>query len=222
MNSVIQIRETEISWNFILDKKKLTETELHLRFQEAGQDFFCKDVDNAGKATTADHGAAPAGAPATSFGSNPLQDFEHRYIKLCYFLQDLANARMKEVFRVRCTLVNQDYPDCVDLESFLEEYKHGAYDNKKRWLIDQVCNQMWGDMCFGGIEKMVMDKLKLKYKNTLIGTKANGEKLVVVNRRCNGSIKQMLVRMKQTLFIDRFRQVSKNLSFTFLGVLTNT
>ena len=50
----------------------------------------------------------------------------------------------------------------------------------------------------GQIEKHVMKKLKLTYKNALV----SGE--VVKTRRLYGSIRKMFVRMKQTLFVDVF------------------
>ena len=154
--------------------------------------FFCKDVTG-----------VPANGSTTAAvvveGRPPLQEFADRYKALRLFIQDMTVPRLKEIFRVRAGAVNKDYPECKTIENFLYEYRTGVYDNKKRALVDMLCNRMWGKECFGVIEKMVMEKLKLRYKDALV----SGDK--VKTRRSHGNIKIMINRMRQTLFIDRFR-----------------
>ena len=60
-------------------------------------------------------------------------------------------------------------------------------------MVNLLCNEMWGKECLGTIEKQIMAKLRLVYKNVLV----NGEKIK--------SRSKLLVRLKQTLFIDVFR-----------------
>lgn len=176
-----------------MDKANLTETELQERFLAAGPDFFNKDEGNIPAPVANDAGPQP---PL----STPLDDFRARYKALRLFLQDLAIPRLKEVFRVRAdAALGKDYPECKTLDAYISEYRLGVYDNKKRAMVDVLCNQMWGKECFGVIEKVVMDKLKIRYKNILV----NGQQ--TKTRRNAGNYKKMIARLRQTLISDRFR-----------------
>lgn len=135
-----------------------------------------------------------------------LDDFAERYRNLRSFIIDMSLPRMREIFRVRAKACNfVDHPDCKDIDDFLLAYRTSAYDNKMRGMVNTLCNLMWGKECFGMIEKMVMDKLKLKYKNKLVGS----DDPVKTNRR-HGNIKKMINRLRQTLFCDRFRYVPRS------------
>lgn len=180
---------TVISWDFVLDKANLTATELQVRFEACGRLGLSKD-DNSDS------------VPKPANDLTPLQDFEIRLNNFRLFICDLARPRMNETFEARAKALNHGY-DCVTLEDFLRECKSGKYDNRKRGLIFNLCNRMWGKQCAGDIEKLVMDKLRLKYKNELV----DGEERVPKTRRTHGSIRKMFNRMKQTNYVERFRYV---------------
>lgn len=176
-----------------MDKANLSDTELQERFLAAGPDFFNKDEAKATATALVANDAAPQ-------QGTPLDDFRTRYKALRLFLQDMAIPRLKEVFHVRANAaVGRDYPHCKTLDGYLLEYRTGIYDNKKRAMVDVLCNQMWGKECFGVIEKVVMDKLKIRYKDILV----NGQK--TKTRRSAGNYKKMINRLRQTLISDRFR-----------------
>lgn len=185
-----------MQWDFMLDKKKLSPTELQRRFQKADKTFWFKDDD---APTTGGENAptAPTGGDAPP-PLEPIEKFEIRYQALRRLIQDMAIPRLKEVFRVRASSFNKHYPHCKTLEDYLLEYKTGVYDNKKREMIDILCNKIWGKECFGAIERMIMNKLKIYYKNELIV----GE---VKSHRSFGNIKKDINRMRQTLYSERMR-----------------
>lgn len=186
-----------MQWDFMLDKKKLSPTELQLRFQKADKSFWFKDdAPTTGEnAPTSEN--APTGEDAPP-ALTPIEKFEIRYQALRRLIQDMAIPRLKEVFRVRAASFNKHYPHCRTLEDYLLEYKTGVYDNKKREMIDILCNKIWGKECFGAIEKMIMNKLKIYYINELIV----GE---VKTHRSFGSIRKDMNRLRQTLYSERMR-----------------
>ena len=83
-------------------------------------------------------------------------------------------------------------------------YRTGTYNNQMGGLVHYLSNKLWGKECMGTLEKVIMDKAKLKYKNALVSGKE------VKTRRSHRSIKKMLVRLKQTLFVDHIRYVIVN------------
>ena len=194
----MQIKWTDIPLNYILDKNNLSDTELQYRFQYADSNFFNKDAGDSPQEASTNSNEAPT--------EPPMVLFHRRYKSLRSFIQDLAIPRLKRVFELRAQLVNKDYPKCKTLDQFLDEYRSGTYDNKKRALIFGLCNNMWGRECFGTIEKQVMDKLKLKYVHQLIGDK-DGKLTTPKTRRSHGSIKIMINRIRQTNISDCFRYV---------------
>ena len=180
-----------IPWDFFLDKVNLKPDELQAHFNRA---IFVKDPEiNKNQ------------PPFPNNGKSLLQDFQDRLSDLRKLIIDLATPRLEETFRLRAAAslkaagLYQDFGHCVSLEDFLREYRTGKYDNKMRALVNLLCNQIWGTECFGSIETMIMNKLKLKYVNALV----SGDP--VKTRRKGGSIKKMIGRMKQTKYIDRFR-----------------
>lgn len=88
---------------------------------------------------------------------------------------------------------------CKTLEDYLLLYRTYKYDNTMRQLVYLLCNEMWGQECMGTLEAVVMEMVGLKYSNTLV----SGAK--VKTRRSHGSIKIMFNRLRQTMFVDRFR-----------------
>ena len=187
-----KIALTEIPWDFVLDKANPSEIELQKRFAFAGGSaIFSKDLNDDG------HHNVPI--PACPDGVSPMEDFRRRLNDLQLCIIDLAMPRLKEMFRKRAALVNRDFKDCVALEDFITAYRTKPYDNKMRRMVNLLCNEMWGKECLGAIEKHIMSKLRLVYKNIRVDGKP------VKSRRLHGSIRKMLVRLKQTLFIDIFR-----------------
>ena len=132
-----------------------------------------------------------------------MADFEIRVNNLRLFICNLVRPRMNRAFVFRAKALNHGYDHCVTLEDFLREVRTGPYDNKKRALVFQLCNKLWGKECSGDIEEMVMAKLRLKYKNELV----DGKDRVPKTRRTHGSIRKMINRMKQTNYVERFRYV---------------
>ena len=134
-----------------------------------------------------------------------MADFGMRVNNLREFICNLARPRMNKAFVVRAQSLNHGY-DCVTLEDFLRECRTGPFDNRKRALVHKLCNELWGKECCGDIERMVMAKLRLKYKNSLVDEKGRVPK----TRRTHGSIRKMINRMKQTNYVERFRYVSND------------
>ncbi len=152
--------------------------------------------------------------PDLADGVTPLADFGVRVDNLRLFICNLVRPRQNKAFVVRAAALNHGY-DCVTLEDFLREVRTGPYDNKKRALVFKLCNELWGKECSGDIERMVMAKLRLKYKNELV----DGKERVPKTRRTHGSIRKMINRMKQTNYVERFRYVCNGHSihlFTFI------
>ena len=190
-----QIQWTEIHWDFILDKANLTPTELQNRFVALNGRLGLNKDDSSG-----------GNLPQPAEGVTPLQDFAVRLENLRQFICALIRPRLNEAFIVRARAMNLGY-DCVTLEDYLREIRTGPYDQKKRALVYELCNKLWGKETSMDIEKLVMRKLRLKYKNELV----DGKDRVPKTRRTCGSIRKMINRMKQTNYVERFRYVSGNL-----------
>jgi hypothetical protein len=194
----IQIAETVIPRDFIIDKSKLKKNELTERFGWAGRQVFNQGVptkDGEGKSQN-------AAMPPLPDGLDALIDFEDRMRELRLFILDLAMPRMKAIFlsRFHDCVKGGDYKDVKKFEDFMDIYRSGVYDNKRRGDLATICFEMWGrGQCFIEVEKLLMARLKLKYTDVL----SNGN--ICKTRRKHGSIKSMLVRMKQTVFIDPIR-----------------
>ncbi len=186
-----QIQWTEIHWDFILDKANLTPTELQNRFVALNGRLGLSKDDSIG-----------SNLPQPADGITPLADFGVRVDNLRKFILALVRPRLNQSFIVRARALNLGY-DCVTLEDYLREIRTGPYDNKKRALVYQLCNNLWGKECSMDIEKLVMKKLRLKYKNELV----DGNVRVPKTRRTSGSIRKMINRMKQTNYVERFRYV---------------
>ncbi len=172
----------------MLDKQNFKPQELEERLESEGRKLFYKDA-----------GDGDDGIPRLEDGVSPLEDLSERMKAFRAFILDLAVPRLKEMFRVRAAVYKHGFPDVHSLEDYILLYRTGTYGNEMRGLVHYLSNQLWGTECMGHLEKIIMDKAKLKYKNTLV----NGDK--VKTRRTHGSIKKMLVRFKQTMFVDRFR-----------------
>ena len=186
-----QIQWTEIHWDFILDKANLTPTELQNRFVALnGRVGLSKDDSSGGN------------LPQPAEGTTPMADFACRVDNMRRFICALARPRLNKAFIVRAKAMNLGY-DCVTLEDYLREIRTGPYDNKKRKLVYELCNNLWGKETSMDIEKMVMKKLRLKYKNELV----DGKDRIPKTRRTSGSIRKMINRMKQTNYVERFRYV---------------
>lgn len=190
----------------MLDKKNYTPKELQERFGKVnGNDLFNKDATP----DPASNAAAAAPVPETDAAAPvpevdtvlPLHEFANKLEALRSFLQDLALPRMKETFELRAAAHKHGFPDCKTLDHFLHTYRTAPYGNDIRGLVFFLTQDLWGKACFLVIEKQVMDKVKLRYKNQLVdGTTPK-------TRRKSGTVKIMLVRMKQTYFIERFRHI---------------
>ena len=197
-----QISWTFIPYDFVLDKNKLSASELETRFEKHGREIFYKDMNvGAAGASTVLTAAKPVAGTAVSDSDKvrPLKDFESRCRNLRNALHDIGHIRLMATFGVRSAVLKHSFGELVTLDDFLLEYRTGVYNNEKRWLVSALCHGMWGTECFGTIEKLIMDKLKLKYSNKLVGD------ITPKTRRSHGSIKGMITRMKQTYICERFR-----------------
>ena len=185
----------------MVDRSNVSGKIIELRFKEF-PNVFDKDADNA--QPPAGQSAPTPSAPADN-GLTPLRAYEARYLALRAIIQDLAVPRLKQVFRERAKhSVGNKFPHCQTVEQFLNEYRTGVYDNKKRWMVHVLTNLMWMGTCMAQIEAAVMKKLGLKYKDVIF-CEQTGKLISPKTRRLTGSIKIMINRMKQTLFIERFR-----------------
>ena len=198
----MKISWTYLPYDFVLDKNKLSAPELETRLEHHGREIFYKDVptvpDSQDPTETASTGD-DSGTPVEEI--SPLQDFASRCRNLRNALHDLVLVRLMATFAVRSAVVKHPFGNLETLDDFLLEYHTGVYNNDKRKMVFALCYDMWGKECFGTLEKLVMDNLKLKYSNKLVG---NTEPKT---RRSHGSIKGMITRMRQTYVNDRFRLV---------------
>ena len=186
---------TNISYDFLLDKANLTQFELASRFKHFGNQF--------------QHGSNPTDGTNETNETNGttvdlMRDFANRIHHLRSLVCDMSLARLHKIYKDRSKLLcGNDYPYCETLQQWLEEYKNGPYDNKKRGMVHTLCNKLWGKECIPLVEKLVMMKLGLKYISFIIDKDGN---LVCpkTNRRI-GSIGKICRRITQTFFIDPFR-----------------
>jgi hypothetical protein len=194
-----QIAETAIPRDFIKDKNNLSSVEVDERFGVAGRGLFNKE-----KPTPQDiANKEPAALPPVPEGITPKADFATRLRELRLYVMDLGLPRIKEIWLTRfkeCLGAGHDYGMVMEFEDFLNIYRTQVYNSKRRADVNIVCNEMWGTgQCFVEIERLVMDKMQLKYTDKLVsGSKCK------TNRK-HGSIKSMYVRMKQTYFVDAVR-----------------
>jgi hypothetical protein len=142
--------------------------------------------------------------------NNILEDFESRVGNLRTLLLELAQPRTQDVWTSRFTRAYPEYTFaggrkvlCPD--DFVDAYATEAYDNQMRGMVNFVQNSMWGNSNAWAVrvEKKVMQMLKLRY------SKVNclNEKLKKVH--LGGSIKQAIVRQKQSKYVNRFRKAGK-------------
>jgi hypothetical protein len=194
LNSFIQqSTDTKISFDFLLDKANLTQFELASRFKHFGNIF---------------HDGPAQPQPQEESGGTPsvdlLRDFATRINHLRSLVCDLLLARLHKIFKDRSKLLcGNDYPHCETLPQWLEEYKNGPYDNKKRGMVHTLCSKLWGKECIPLVEKLVMTKLGLKYISFIIDKDGN---LVCpkTNRRI-GCVGKMGRRITQSFFTEAFR-----------------
>ena len=190
---------TEIEWDFLLDKDNLSPTELQERFRCCkGSTVFVKDVCD-----------SPDTALQTAKGDKqlsqvkegkltPLEDFALRVKNLRQFLQDLATPRIKEIFRVRAATFDHGLEGVMTFEQFLDAFRSLPYDSNMRRIIYQVMGPMWGKTWGGEVEKMVMKKIKLAYKNFLVSG------LPPKTRRSKGCVNTIITRVRQSRIVDAF------------------
>ena len=136
-----------------------------------------------------------------------MQDYRDRFNNLRKMTNDMALPRLRKIHRDNSiTLCGKKYPKCETLEQWLNEYRLGVYNNDKRWMVNRLCNEVWGKECIPSVEKMVMNRLKIKYVHQIIKyvpPKAYLEK-PKTNRAC-GSLRKNFSRLTQTHFTERFR-----------------
>ena len=137
----------------------------------------------------------------------PLEEFKGRYKALRELIMNMTVPRLRVVFRNRVGVIcGGKYPNCKELEDYLLEYRTGTYDNQKRQMVYDICNDVWGKECSGSIERAILAKLKIEYTNELLQGSKNGNLVTTPKtRRVYGNVKKMVQRLKQTYFIDRFR-----------------
>jgi hypothetical protein len=182
-----------------VDKENLKPIELQARFAKGGlQKLLKKTIDDVSES----NGTVAAGGVEEE-AELPLVLYAAQLKEFRDCLIDLAMPRLNATFRFRAKVCIKGYPECVTMEDFLMEYRTGVYDNNKRYMVHVLCHLMWGKECFGGIEKKIMDRLKIKYNGMLVSG------LSPKCRRKGGSIRKMIVRLKQSKIVDRFRYAWK-------------
>ena len=193
---IVKVATTEIEWDFILDKDKLSPTELQERFAVCnGSSLFVKDV--------CDNPASVSFSRKDEQQLLPLDDFGMRLGLLRQFLQDLAVPRMKEIFRVQAAAFDHGLENCRTHDQFLDAFRTLPYNNNMRQIAFHLMGPMWGKFWAPEVEKMIMNKTKLKYKNLLVCGEAPK------TRRTKGCVNTIIMRTRQSRLVDPFRFVSE-------------
>ena len=139
------------------------------------------------------------------------KDFEKRCYSLREMIIGLAKPRSRSVWAAR---FNARYPEytysggkkvtCPD--DFIEAILNEPYDNEMRGMIFYIQVTLWGkgNSYALQIESKIMQLCKLKYMDDYCDLeKENWPK----KKHQGGCIKTMLVRLKQSSFVNKFRRV---------------
>jgi hypothetical protein len=75
-----------------------------------------------------------------------LMNLEAKFVvkhnELRFLINDIAKPRLHKIFRDRAKLLcGSKYTHCDTLSDWLQEYKHGPYDNKKQWMVNCLINE---------------------------------------------------------------------------------
>jgi hypothetical protein len=198
---LFQLEWTKIPKDFILDKEKWSKQEVNTRLLNHGHALLTKGGQQQLRLAAA----------------NIDVDMEKDFTKRCYNLRDmtigLGKPRVGGVWAAR---FNRQYPDykfqggrqVKGPDDLIEAIISQPFDNEMRGLVHFVQNRMWGrgNVWAVLLENKIKELLKLEYTDDLCDVKEGA-----VNRKNHqgGSIKRMMVRLKQSSFVNKFRRATK-------------
>jgi hypothetical protein len=149
--------------------------------------------------------------------ANIDDDMEKDFVRRCYNLRDMIIGLGKpRVGGVWASRFNAQYPNytfqsgrkvnCPD--DLIEAIICQPYDNKMRALIHYVQNRMWGrgNVWAVLLENKIKELLKQEYTDEYCEVK-DGE--APRKKHQGGSVKQIMVRLKQSAFCNKFRRITK-------------
>jgi len=199
----VQIKVTSIPVDFLLDKKKLSDKELHDRYSYGGgRRIFDKNVP----VTKMVNGKLVEVLKKLPVAVGvEMEDFGARISSLRSFTMDLWHPRLRAAFLERIQQCLPELPDDVkDIFCFLQWYKDQPYGNNVRRVVDIVSHKLFTKQMMITMEGAIMKKLGLEYS-----TKTSDGHNCKTNRR-SGSIGSIGTRMKQTYFIDLIRATGRD------------
>ena len=207
---IIYQEKIKISLDFVLDKAKLNKFELTSRFKHFGKIF--DEIATSGN-KEGEHAAGNKEAEENKEDEeedpNLMAEFAVKYNELRLLINDIAKPRLHKIFRDRAQLLcGSKYPHCDTLSDWLEEYKHGPYDNQKRWMVNCLINELWVGQSIPMVEKITMQTCGLDYLTLIICEEKGmqrGQLVPPKTKRACGSIRKGLQRLKGTLFVEPFR-----------------
>jgi hypothetical protein len=204
---IIYQEKIKISLDFVLDKANLNKFELTSRFKHFGKIF---DAPSGGAATGNEVAKeAEENKEDEEEDPNLEAEFAVKYNELRLLINDIAKPRLHKIFRDRAKLLcGSKYTHCETLSDWLHEYKHGPYDNQKRWMVNCLINEMWVGQSMPMVEKITMETCGLDYLELIICQEKGqlrGQLVPPKTKRSCGSIRKNLQRLKGTLFVEPFR-----------------
>ncbi len=210
-----------IPYNFLKDKKNLSESELFARMSmHHASHLFAIDKSLYADVSMEDKakGDLPQ-LPPLQDGLTVREDFSNRHNNLRLMLQDLVLPRIIATGTQRFNegntkMVNDKpvkiFPQCSTVEDFIMLYRgsdyfaearNGNIEPRKKMLrmVYFTGKLMWGKPVIRSIEKTVMDKGHIVYNGRLV----DGTELK--QRRNGGTVGLMIDRMVQTKYSDPLR-----------------
>ena len=198
---LFQLEWTRLPRDFILDKEKWSKQEVNTRLLSHGHALLTKG------------GQEQLKLVAATIDDDMEKDFKKR----CYNLRDmtigLGKPRVGAVWAAR---FNAQYPlyrfqggrQVKGPNDLIEAIISQPYDNKMRALIHFVQNRMWGrgNVWAVLLENKIKELLKLEYTDEYCDVK---EGQASRKNHQGGSIKQIMVRIKQSSFVNKFRRITK-------------
>jgi hypothetical protein len=144
-------------------------------------------------------------------------DMEKEFVRRCYNLRDMTIGLGKpRVGGVWASRFNAQYPNYTFQSGrqvkgpydLIEAIISQKFDKNMRAMVHYVQNQMWGrgNVWAVLLENKIKELLKLEYTDEYCDEKQGDAPR---KKHQGGSIKQMMVRLKQSSFVNKFRRATK-------------
>ena len=197
----LQVAQTLIPRDFILDKRNYTEDELEARFSIAGLQLFNKNLPTQDDIEK----RQPAALPLLPEGKKPREIFA----SCCNSFRDMvlhfAKPRLNELFKTRYHDLVADREHINGIDEFEHWYRTGPYGNSMRGEVNTVLGELWGKQCtLIPIEQAIMALMNVRYTDYLV----DGSKMK--NDWKSGCVRILTNRQKQTIFLDRLRKTGRD------------